>query len=392
MKIMFLAGTYWPDQDGVSHVTQYLAEGLAKRHEVLVMSQLKPAMESNEEHNGVRIERIHVQRNPYWQCVQGDKKQARERVKQYQPDVLIAVCVQNWGYDWFKKDLDRFPGKKVLMTHGCSCLREYRIMDKVKSLRIRRRILADLLDVYHEWYGAHYKQSLIKDMEKYNLTTYLYEEERLHQYAKQHGLNKDVILENATEDFFFDRKAYLVDNEKKTAFINVSNYEELKNQKKILEAFYEADLPNARLDLIGSRENDYLNQLRDLNKKMRIQHGTSPEVNIWVGLSRQQVLEVYRNADIYVCASDQEVMSISLCEAAAGGLTILSTNVGHAAQIPGIHLFKTKDELVQLMKRIYDNPDLRKTSGKKAYEFAYNRYRTQDKVEVLEMTLQKMCD
>ena len=39
MKIIFTVNTYYPYKDGVSVVTQYLAEGLAQKgHEVLVMT------------------------------------------------------------------------------------------------------------------------------------------------------------------------------------------------------------------------------------------------------------------------------------------------------------------------------------------------------------------
>lgn len=387
MRLMFLVGSYWPAQDGVSQVTQYLAEGLAKKHEVLVLAQRKPTMIEKEEHLGVNIERIYVERSPYWECMQGEKKKARRRVKEYQPDVLIVVGIQNWGYDWFKKDLDSFPGKKVLMTHGCSCLREYKITDKIRALRVRRRIVADLLDVYHEWYGARYKKSLKIDMTKFDLVTYLFEEEKLHQYTKNLGLNNDMILENATEDFFFDRKAYLVDDEKEIVFINVSNYEERKNQKMILEAFYKADLSNTRLDLIGFHENDYVHELRDLQTKLQRECQNNPQANIWTGLRREQVLNIYENADVYVCASKWEAMSISLCEAAAAGLTILSTKVGHVAQIPGVHLFSTVDELVKLMRDLYADPNLRSRSGKLANEFAEDNYRIQNKVDILEKEL-----
>lgn len=391
MRLMFLVGSYWPAQDGVSQVTQYLAEGLAKKHEVLVLAQRKPTMIEKEEHQEVNIERIYVERSHYWRYMQGEKKRARRRVKEYQPDVLIVVGIQNWGYDWFKKELDSYPGKKVLMTHGCSCLREYNVADKIKAVKIRRRILADLLDVYHEWYGFRYKKSLEKDMAKFELVTYLFEEEKLHQYTKKLGLNNDMILENATEDFFFDRKAYLVDDQKETVFINVSNYEERKNQRMILEAFYKADLPNTRLDLIGFHENDYVHELRNLQAKLQRECKNNPQANIWTGLRREQVLNIYKNADVYVCASKWEAMSISLCEAAAAGLTILSTKVGHVAQIPGVHLFSTEDELVKLMRDLYADSDLRRRSGKLANEFAENNYRIQSKVDMLENALLKMC-
>ena len=42
MKIVFAVHTYYPERNGVQAVTQYLAEGLARRqHDVLVITEKK---------------------------------------------------------------------------------------------------------------------------------------------------------------------------------------------------------------------------------------------------------------------------------------------------------------------------------------------------------------
>lgn len=392
MRIMFLVGSYWPAQDGVSQVTQYLAEGLAKKHEVLVLAQRKPSMVKQEDRFGVKIERIYVERSPYWGCMQGEKKAARKRVREYYPDVLIIVGLQNWGYDWFKNDLDSFSGKKVLMTHGCSCLNDYSIKKRIKEVRLRRQILADFLRVYQEWYGARYKKSLPKDMSKFDLITYLFEEEKLHRYMEQFNLGNDMILENATEDFFFERKAYFVNEEKEIDFINVSNYEKRKNHKLILQAFCEANLPDTRLDLIGFYENEYVTELKQIRDEFYRTNKMNCKINIWTGLQRKQVLEKYKNADVYVSASSWEAMSISLCEAAAAGLTILSTNVGHVSHIPGVKLFDTQEELVQLMRDVCASPDMRRECGKLANSYAEEKYRIQSRVDLLEDRIMELFE
>ena len=103
MKIMFAVPCYWPSQDGVTHITKYLAEGLAARgHEVLVYTsagngglQVLPKRES---HGGVSIERtrVYVQ----WPLhlkgrdEESTQKKYYERVCSYRPDVLLLVCAQ----------------------------------------------------------------------------------------------------------------------------------------------------------------------------------------------------------------------------------------------------------------------------------------------------------
>lgn len=386
MKIMFLAGSYWPSQDGVAHVTRYLAEGLAKKHEVCLLTPYGKSAEKHEKFNGVSIERIDARRRHSCK-VTGEKADVLQKIQEYQPDILIVVGIQNWGFDWTKGKLDKLPGKKVLMTHGSSCLGEYNIWNKIRKIKFRKKILADLLDVYIEWYWKRYQKNFPKYMAKYDLITYLFDKEPLYLYMRRFSMKKEIILENATEDFFFERKAYLIQNEKPIVFINVSNYEDRKNQKLILEAYYEADIPDSRLILIGSKKNEYYQELLRENEIFAGTNHRCQKADIFVELKREEVLNLYKEADVYLSASRWEAMSISICEAAAAGLTIISTDAGHVSDIPGVYLFKTKEELVRIIRKIYENPNLRAESGKKAYEYAGDKYRIQSKVDYLEQVL-----
>lgn len=383
MKIMFLAISYWPSQDGVSQVTQYLAEGLAKKHEVRVVASLS-SFNRGEEHENVRIDRIKAKRNRYLSYLQGEKALAQKYILEYQPDVLIVVSVQSWGYDWFKRELHRLPGKKVLLTHGASCLKEYHVWEQVKKIRFRRQIIADLVRVNNERYWKRYKEKLPADMARFDLAAYLFQGEELCSYMQQAGLKNGMILENAVEDFFFDRKAWLIDDSKEVVFINVSNYEKRKNQEKLISAYAAANLPNSRLVLIGSEENEYYHRLLERKTEAEKSAHWKGKIDLWVSIPRSKVLEIYKQADVYVSASSWEAMSISICEAAAGGLLILSTDVGHVSQIPGVQLFETEAELTRLMRQAHEDSDMRRESGMQANTYAEENYRIQKKVDYLE--------
>lgn len=386
MKILFLASSYWPAQDGVSQVTQYLAEGLAKRHEVFVIATRKDYRET-EERNQVRIMRIHAKRNPIFCQYQGEKRRVEDSILRFGADVLIIVNIQHWGFDWFKRKLERLPGKKMLMTHGSTILREYDVWGKVREIRLRRQILADLAAVNIERYWKKYMAELPGDIARFDLVSYLFEGEDVCQYMKKSGLHNGMILENATDDFFFERKAYLVDETKEIVLINVSTYEERKNQKQILRAYYAANLPNSRLVLIGSRKTQYYQELIAMKEKMEEDDGFRGHIDMWAGIARDQVLEIYKDADIYVSASSWEAMSISLCEAAAAGLLILSTDVGHAAKIPGVMLFEGERQLKELIEKACQEPEIRRKNGALANAYAEENYRTQKKVDLLEQKL-----
>lgn len=383
MKIMFFAISYWPSQDGVSQVTQYLAEGLAEKHEVRVVASLS-GFNRGETHKNVCIDRVRARRNRYFSYLQGEKALAKKYILEYQPDVLVVVSVQSWGYDWFKKELDKLPGKKVLLTHGASCLKEYNVWNQVKKIRPRRQIVADLVRVGNERYWKKYKEKLPADMARFDLVAYLFRGEKLYNYMQQAGLKNGMILENAVENAFFERKAFEIDDDKEVVFINVSNYEKRKDQAKLLHAYAAADLSHSRLVLIGSEENEYYHGLLEMKQEIESKADFQGKIDIWVSIPRSRVLEIYGQADVYVSASSWEAMSISICEAAAGGLLILSTDVGHAAQIPGVQLFQTQEELTRLMKQACADADMRRENGMRANAYAEENYRIQKKVDFLE--------
>lgn len=388
MKIIFLVDTYYPLQDGVQIVTQYHAEGLAKKNDVLVVTSLRKGMARSDVHNGVRIERICVKRNPYTLLWMGEKTILRNIILEYQPDVLIVVSHSIWAFDWLRGRLKGYPGKKVLYTHGCAFKEKYQVVELLKKFRIRRQIVADIMKIYAEWFWQKYKSALPQYIAEYDRVIYLHHNDTLYQYIEKFGLGNGKIIENAVEDVFFQRKAYLDDKDKELVFINVSSYVERKNQKLILEAFYAANLLNARLVLIGSQSTSYYKELLQLNDDLIKNYGLqTSKATILCGLSREEVLKQYSVADIYVSASNWEAMSISLCEAAASGMVILSTDVGHAANISGVFLCNNIDDFVRNMRLVNQNYIVRAERGKMAYDYAKGHYVIKDKVNELEQCM-----
>lgn len=380
-KIIILVATYYPLQDGVQFVTQYIAEGLARKFEVTIVTSLQDGLEKRSEQNGVFIERYRAVRNPYTMEFVGEKRKILKRIRDYDPDILIAVCVQTWCFDWIKKRLDRLPGRKILYTHGCSCLGEYTPEKLLKKFHLRRQVVADALEIYIEWYWKQYQKHLFSDMGRFERIVYLHEKDPLLLLARQKGLRNEYILENAVDDIFFEQKTFLRQKKEGVTFINVSSYNENKNQKMILRAFYEADIPDSSLVLIGSQPTPYYQELVELNGKLRGEVNTRGSIEILCGISRQQVIEKYQEADVYVSGSGVEVMSISLCESAAAGKAILSTDAGHASLIPGVFLYEGETGCMKAMQSIALQTEERIRRGKESYEYALQHYKINKKIE-----------
>ena len=93
MNIIFTVATYYPKTDGVQLVTQYQAEGLAKKgHKVTVITSKFEGKPDCEILNGVEILRVDAYNFYYWH--KGNKKEYQNIVlkKTRNADALVAVC------------------------------------------------------------------------------------------------------------------------------------------------------------------------------------------------------------------------------------------------------------------------------------------------------------
>ena len=117
MRILIAVHTYYPDKNGVQAVTQYIAEGLAKTHEVLVVTELKENHTTAEIKNNVKIERIKIHKKGY--KFKGEKKKFFKIIDNYAPDVLISVCTQSWPFDWLWRIIDQLQCYTHTDIPGC---------------------------------------------------------------------------------------------------------------------------------------------------------------------------------------------------------------------------------------------------------------------------------
>lgn len=395
MKIMFAAPSFWPSQDGVAHITEYLAEGLAKRgHEVLVFTsagngglQVLPAQ---EEHAGVKIERMRVYVRWPLRLKGRDRESTRrvyrQRIRSYAPDVLIVVCSQTWTLDWILGCLDKIDCVKVFYSHGYSRWEKQGHM--LEKLRQR-----NLLGVYEEWKIREYYRTLYRKLAGFDRAVYLSELNNSYLYAKEHGLTNGAVLENAIEDAFLEERMLHTREQfaqEELQYLYVANYNENKNQELLLKAFCEAEIGNATLHFTGFEENEYLERLRArLHEWMPQESGK--KVVFHVHLSRQQVYELYQKCCVFVSTSRSENCPIVHCEAAACGMAVISTDVGDVRLKDGILLIHSEEELRAALEKLYADRNDAYERGQRLHRYMSTRgCRVQDKIDWLERDLEKL--
>lgn len=397
MRILFAVPSYWPSQDGVANITGYLAQGLAKRgHEVRIITSSGNGglqeLPKEESYEGVFIERmrIYVQ----WPAklkgrdLESTKEAYRKRIMTYQPDVLIVVCSQTWTLDWLISCLDRIECPKIFYSHGYSkWMDKYPYREKLKKRNV--------VGAWHLYLCKRYYDKLYRVIAKFERAIYLSDTNNAFQYAKKHGLENGIVLENAIDDAFYEEKmqhVYSAKSEDATgtseiSYLFVANFNENKNHEMLIRAYANAKIGKSRLVFAAFEENEYSEYLRKLTTAL-FQTQSEKKVFFYVHLPREEIIDLYRTCDVFVCPSKSEQYPIVAHEAAATAMPIISTDVGMYREISGVKIVHGQQEMKEALELFYYHPSEREKSGMAAKAwFAGRHCRISDKIDRMEQEL-----
>lgn len=372
MNVLILAYSYYPSRNGVQKVTQYQAEGLVRLgHTVTVVSDGTNA-KGEENINGVEIKRIKAKTD--FMLHFGDKYKYIRMVQDLSKrvDVIMCVCPQGWSTDWIIPVIKDIPCAKVMMVHGIHNFSWKNFKDR-SLYGFARKLWGDI-----RWRPYFWRNW--KNIKRFDEIIQLHEHDFATQYFSKHGVKNQRILYNAVDDEFFEECP-----KKKNQIINVGTYSPGKNQLTCLKAFYEADIPDWKLVLIGPQKNKYYNRVvaykAFLDKKFGYRH-----VDIKVGISRAETINEVMQSKIYLLTSISEMFPVSLIESMAAGCTWISTDVGINRYLPGGEICKTSLEMAQEIERIVENKYWL-TKGKLAKKFTQENCRKSVQVKSLEHIL-----
>lgn len=378
MKVIFTVHSYYPMKDGVSTVTTYMAEGLAKKgHEVIVVTPgYRNAKE--EEHNGVTIRRVEIYN--IHTIYRGDKVAYQKMMKDLtkDADALICVCMQTPTTEFLYPIFDEIKCKKILYMHGMIEFRFDRLSFASFSAFVHR-----LWNIVRYKIGAEINR---KYFAQYEHVIQLYEEDYATKYFKKHyGIDSEIIG-NAADDVFFKN----VDKKPETGkyAICVANYLEGKNQEMLIRAIYKAQTSGLKLVLIGSEETPYLKKLEALNKKFADKAGEN-RVELLVRVTREETVEYIRNAAMYLFGSKGEKFPMAIVEAIVSGVPYISTDVGCVRMLPGGVISNTVTEMAYWIDKFMDDEMIRMKYGAEGYSYGQENLTIGPKVDKLEEIIRR---
>jgi glycosyltransferase involved in cell wall biosynthesis len=170
-----------------------------------------------------------------------------------------------------------------------------------------------------------------------------------------------VLANPAPASFFIERSH----RERAQQLLYVGQWLPMKGTRYLVEAFTELrrEYPDLRLCCAGTLDakviDSFLAELRD-------------HVTVHPRVNEQELLDLHREADIFIFPTLSEGFSLALVEAMASGLPIVTTKVGAAPDILVDHrsaLFVPTHNtacLVDSIKKLIDDPSLRTRLGTEA--------------------------
>jgi len=345
MKILVLNYEYPPLGGGAGVITQHISEGLAKRghHITVVTTWFKNTPEIEEQQN-LKIIRLRSKRKYTYRSGIVEMlswiRHSKQFLKTYCRENIFDVCLANFA----------LPGGEVALFLK-------------KNFRIPYVVLSHGHDI--PWFFAG-------EMFPYHAATYfriknicknathivlLTAEMKRNsdRFAGKGNSHKNVIIPNGCDTDFFKPDASKISTGFKIIFSG-----RLVNQKdpltfiKALKTLKEKNIPFAA-KIIGD------GILRPLLEKLIIKYTLQDKVVVTGWISKQQMLEEYQSAHVFVQSSLYEAMSVATLEALASGTYVICTPVGANKEIiteditGDFFIPKSSSQLAEKLAAYYNN-------------------------------------
>ncbi|WP_336810479.1 glycosyltransferase family 4 protein [Bosea sp. MMO-172] len=358
MRLLFCCEFYHPSVGGVQEVMRQVAERLIKRgHEVTVATTGLPNRTALV-HNGVRIEEFAVAGNLV-SGLEGEVERYQRFVANFGADAVLVKAAQQWTFDALWPTLPTLTSRKVFIPCGFSGLYDQNFAAYYEQMRD----LLPLLD-HFIFYSEDYRDIA---------------------FVRQAGMrNLSLVPNGACEQEFMnqeprsDLRERLGIDANAFVFLSVGSLTSIKGHTETAEAFARMDTggaastlilnanrprspaaqPPGRRQLAGQLGRHLVRTLRDeglwatvqrVRAKLegrgasdvegQIRHWTQVAASqpgkqiLLTDLPRDELVDAYKTADLFVFASNIEYSPLVLYEAAAAGTPFLSVPVGNAEEI-----------------------------------------------------------
>jgi glycosyltransferase involved in cell wall biosynthesis len=444
MRLLFCCEFYYPSVGGVQEVMRQLAERMVQHGHQVTVATSRLTDRTFGEFNGVRIEEFGVTGNAV-RGMTGEIERYREFVLSLDVDAILIKAAQQWTFDALWPVLKQVHARKVFIPCGFSGLYQNAYRDYFQQLHGVLKSFDHLIFYATRYRDVEYVCShgmdhfsiipngaseiefaLPRDQlfrARYNipedgfvfltvgtLTGFKGHLEVTEAFAKLDTggrpavliLNGNVSVPPLVASGDGDGKPVAGCFSKVPVAAGVQNGELMKRLKWVIETWSArgwSGVAALTVQIIGRKVDRWLPKLT----RHALLRFFSP-LEYWIGkansqfplkrvllvdLPRPELIQAYKNADLFVFASNVEYSPLVLFESAAAGTPFLSVPVGNAEEIAewtgcGIILRAPIDKggftranprtLAAEMRKAMDSPQLLAELGREGYNRWQERY------------------
>ena len=335
MRILHAVELYAPSVGGAQEVVRQVSERLAARgHEVTVATSALPER-TERRIGGVEIAEFDVRGNEV-RGIEGDVEGYRRFVADGGFDVVMTYAAQQWTTDALLPVLDSVAAPKVLAPCGFSGLHDPAYAGYFERLPHALRGFDEL--IFHS--GTY------RDI----------------RFAREHGVEKGTVIPNAADEREFGTER---EPGAGPALLTVGGHTGLKGHAEAMDAL-RASTRARTLAIVGNTPTG---------------RGCLPACRVRAALTRvrgdrvllldpprDEVIDLYFSAELFVFCSLIECSPLVLFEAMAAGLPFVSVDVGNAREIAewsggGVIVPRDPQAVARAVDELLADPDRRRAMG-----------------------------
>ncbi len=340
LRILHTVEHYLPFRCGMQEVVTRISEGLvSKGHEVTVATGSDAGRNSEEVINGVRILSFDIEGNEVRGYKWGQTQKYLDLLRSKNFDLIVNFAAQQWATDLAFPILKEMKARKILVPTGYSGLRNPGYVNYFRDLPDYLR-LYDKVIFHSREYQDYY-------------------------FSSKNKLENSVVIPNGASEIEFSApeqfnlRKYLNLGEDVKILLTVGNHTGTKGHREAMAIFGKADVQNVALVITGGGFSEsgcynyckrrtklfnkfpwiiygfgrktliksFLSGIFDLQKRNRKKKIFS------IHLNRNDLIDAFKQSDIFIFPSQIECFPIVLIESLASGLPILTSEAGASADI-----------------------------------------------------------
>ena len=315
MKILHTVEFYHPSQGGMQEVVKQISERLVKLGHEVTIATTKLSERKNKIINGVTIEEFAIEGNMV-RGLKGETEKYKEFLINSDFDIITNFAAQQWASDLAFDILDKIKAKKVFVPTGFSGFYLPEHKDYFKKMK--------------DW------------MNEYDMNIFLSNDYRDINFARKNNIKKIKLIPNgASEEEFLrqnnkDIKRKLNISKSHFLILHVGSHTGLKGHREAIQIFEKAKITNTTFLIIGNSFGGGCTKYCFIKEKLfnlSTRRFSDKKRLIVASLSREETLNAYKQADLFLFPSNIECSPIVLFECMASKTPFLTADIGNAKEI-----------------------------------------------------------